>query len=73
MAAINHEVIITSYDNTISRYRPQTNIFGHTIYPPSLIVIAFLTVKLRRQERVGGGGGGPESAPWSQKTKQKSV
>ena len=54
----NHDVITTSYDVTISRYQPQRNIFGRTIYPPRLIVIAFIIAKLGRKEGGGGGGGG---------------
>ena len=43
-------------------------IFSHTIYPPSLVVLAFIFSELQR----GRGGGRGESAPfpWSQKTKK---
>ena len=34
------------------------DIFGHSIYPPSLVVIAFVLSELRKR-----GGGGAESAP----------
>ena len=54
----NDFAIITTCDVITSWWDFKGNIFRYTIYPPNLVVMAFIS----RSYEVGGGGGGKESA-----------
>ena len=42
----NYDVLTASYDVIAFRCRPQGKIFGGTVHPPGLIVVAFIVTTL---------------------------